>query len=173
MINIQFSRWVMSDSLWPPWTAACQASLSITNSRSLLKTHVHRVGDAIQPSHPLLSPSPPAFNPSQHQGLFQWVSSLHQVASIGASASVWVLPMNIQDWFPLGLTGLISLQSEGLSSLLQHHNSKASILQRSAFFMVQLSHSYMTLGKTIILTIQTFVCKVMSLCFLLCCLGLS
>ena len=65
-----------------PWTAVCQASLSITNSWSLLKTHVHQVGDAIQPSHPLLSPSPPAPNPSQHQGLFQWVSSSHQVATI-------------------------------------------------------------------------------------------
>ena len=126
-----------------------------------IQIHFHRLCDAIQPSHPLLSPSPPAFNPSQHQGLFQWVSSLHQVASIGASASVWVLPMNIQDWFPLGLTGLISLQSEGLSSLLQHHNSKASILQRSAFFTVQLSHPYMATGKSIASTRQTLVDKVL------------
>ena len=65
-----------------PWTAACQASLSITSSWSLLKTYVHWVSDAIQPSHPLLSPSPPAFNLSQHQGLFQWVSSSHQVAKV-------------------------------------------------------------------------------------------
>ena len=64
-----------------PWTAASQASLSITNSRSLLKL-VHRVSDAIQPSHPLLMPSPPALNVSQHQGLFKWVSSLHQVAKV-------------------------------------------------------------------------------------------
>ena len=64
-----------------PWTAACQASLSITNSQSLLK-HVHWVGDAIQPFHPLSSPSPPAFNHSQHQGLFNWVRSLHQVAKV-------------------------------------------------------------------------------------------
>ena len=63
---------------------------------------------------------------------------------------------------PLGLIGLISLQSKGLSSLLQHHNSKASILQCSAFFMVQLSHPYMTTGKTIALTRQTFVGKMMS-----------
>ena len=74
------------------------------------QTHVHWVGDTIQPSHPLSSPSP-AFSLSQHQGLFQWVTSLHQVAK-GASASV--LLMNIQDWFPLGLTGLIFLQSKGL-----------------------------------------------------------
>ena len=73
--------------------------------------------------------------------------------------------MNIQDWFPLRLIGWISLQSKGLSSLLQHHSSKASILQRSAFFIVQLSQPYMTTGKTIALTRQTLVTKVMSLLF--------
>ena len=88
--------------------------------------------------------------------------------SIGASASASVLLMNIQGWFPLGLTGLISLQSKGLSkSLLQHHSCKASILQHSAFFMVQVSHLYMTTGKTIALTIRTFVG------FLIRCLALS
>ena len=85
--------------------------------------------------------------------------------SIGVSASPSVLTMNIQDWFPLGLTGLISLLSKGLSSLLQHHSSKASNLQHSAFCMVQLSHSYMTTGKTVTLTRGTFVGKVMSLLF--------
>ena len=70
--------------------------------------------------------------------------------SIGISASVPVLPMNIQGWFPLGWTGWISLQSKGLKSLLQHHSSKASILHHSAFFIVQLSHSSMTTGKTIL-----------------------
>ena len=82
------------------------------------QTRVHWVGDAIQPSHPQ-PPSPPALNLSQHQGLFQWVSSLHQVAKeyIGASASVSVLPMNIQGWFTLGLTNLISLHSKGLSKV--------------------------------------------------------
>ena len=65
-----------------PWTAACQASLSITNSQSSTQTHVHLVGDAIQPSHPLSSLSLPALNLSQHQGLFQWVSCLHQVAKL-------------------------------------------------------------------------------------------
>ena len=83
------------------------------------QTHVCWVGDAIQPYHPLPSPSPPALNLFQHQGLFQWVSSSHQVAqSIGASASASVLPVNIQGWFTLGLTGLISLQSKGLSTVL-------------------------------------------------------
>ena len=65
-----------------PWIAARQASLSITNSRSSLKLNVHWVGDAIQPSHPLSSPSPPAPNPSQHQSLFQWVNSSHEVAKV-------------------------------------------------------------------------------------------
>ena len=74
-------------------------------------------------------------------------------------------PMNIQDWFPLGLSGLISLQSRGLSSLLQHHSSKASILWRSAFFMVQISHPYMTTGETIALTRWPFAGRVMSLLF--------
>ena len=78
------------------------------------QTHVHWVGDAIQPSHPLSSPSPPAFNLSQHQGLFQWVSSSHQVAKVLEfqlqHQSFWW--MNIQDWFPLGWTGWISLQSK-------------------------------------------------------------
>ena len=84
--------------------------------------------------------------------------------SIGVSASAGVLPTNILDWFPLGWTGLISLKSKGaLKSLLQHHSSKASILQCSAFFIVQLSHPYMTAGKTIALTRWTFVGKVMSL----------
>ena len=84
------------------------------------------------------------------------------------------LPMNIQDWFPLGLTGFISLLSKGLTGvfLLQYHSSNASVLQPSAFFMVQLSHPYMTTGRTIALTGWTFVGKVMSLLFI-CCLGWS
>ena len=83
--------------------------------------------------------------------------------SIEASASV--LPMNIQDWFPLGLTNWTSLHSKGLSSLLQYHSSKASVLQCSAFFTVQLSHSYTTTGKTIAFTRGTFVGIVASLLF--------
>ena len=100
----------------------------------LAQTH-HQVSDTIQPSHPLSSPSPPTFNLSQHQDLFQWVSSSHQSGqSIKASASASVLPMNIQDWFPLGLTGWISLQSQGLSSVFsnttvqKHHSSVLSFL---------------------------------------------
>ena len=86
--------------------------------------------------------------------------------SIGASASASVLPMNTQDWSPLGWSGWIFLQSKGLKGFLQHHSSKASTLQRSAFFMVQLSHPYTTTGKTIALTRWIFVGKVMSLLFM-------
>ena len=98
----------------------------------LTQTHVHWVGDAIQPSHPLSSPSPPTFNLSQHQGIFQWVSSSHQVAKVLESVSV--LPMNIQDWFPLGLTSLISLQSKGFSELFSN-----TTVQKHPFFGTQLS----------------------------------
>ena len=85
--------------------------------------------------------------------------------SIGTPASASVLSMNIQDWFPLGMTGL-NLQSKGLlGNLLQHHNSKASVLQCSAFFMVQLSHRHITAGKTTALTRWTFVSRVRPLLF--------
>ena len=87
----------------------------------LAQIHVYPVGDAIQPSHPLSSPSPPTFNLSQGQDLFQWVSSLHQAARVlEFSASASVFPMNIQDWFPWGLTGLISLQFKGLSRVFSN-----------------------------------------------------
>ena len=113
----------------------------------LAQTHVHWVSDAIQPSHPLSSPSPPALNLSQQQGLFQWVSPSHQVAKVSASASV--LPLNIQDWFPLGWTDWISLQSEGLSRVFSNTTvQKHQFFGRSAFFIIQLSHPYMSTGKT-------------------------
>ena len=107
---------------------------------------------------------------SQHQsGCFpmSWLST----QSIGVLASV--LPMNTQGWCPLGLTGLSSLLSKGLKSFLQHHNSKASIIWCSVFFTVQLSHPYMTTGKTIVLTIWTFGSRAWGLWFLICCLSLS
>ena len=128
--------------------------------------------------HPLLSPSPPALNLSQHQGIFKWVSSLHQVAKV-----LEFQLMNTQDWFPLGWTGWIFLQSKGLSRVfsnttvqkhqfyvwqkpLQYYKvislqlikihekkrnkqtKKASILRHSAFFIVQLSHPYMNSMKS-------------------------
>ena len=96
------------------------------------QTHVHQVGDAIQPSHPLSSPSPPAPNPSQHHGLFQWVNSSHEVANVSTSASV--LPMNTQDWSPLGWTGWISLQSKGVLRIFSN-----TTVQKHQFFGTQLS----------------------------------
>ena len=113
------------------------------------QTHVHWVNDATQPSHPLLSPSPPALNLSQHQGLFQCQFFVLDGQSFRASVSTSVLPMNIQGWFPLGLTGLSIVQG-ALKSLLHHHSLKASILQHSAFFMVQIPHEYMTTGKIVL-----------------------
>ena len=155
----------MSDSLQAHGLQ--HASLAITNSRSLHKLIWTWVGDAIQPSHPLSSPSPPTFNLSQHQGLFQWVSSLHQVPK-DWSFSFSISPFNeysglisssMVDWLEL-----LAVQGT-LKSLLQHHSSKASILQHSAFFTVQLSHPYVTTEKTIALTRLTSVGQVMSLLF--------
>ena len=160
-----FSHSVMSNSLWPH---GLQQALfpGLHHLPELAQTQVHQVSDAIQSSHPLWFPSPPAFNLSQHQGLFQWVGSSHQMAkywsfsfSISASNEYSALISFRMDW-----VDLLAVQGT-LKSLLQHHNSKALILQCSAFFIVQLSHSYMTTGKTIALTRWTFVGKVMSLLF--------
>ena len=133
--SIQFSHSVISDSLWPhglqharfpcppPTPRACSNSCSLSQ------------WCYIQPSYPLSSPSPLTFNLSQHQGLFQWVSSLHQVAKvIRVSVSASVLPMNTQDWSPLGLTGSISLQSKGLSRIFSN-----TTVQKHQFFCAQLS----------------------------------
>ena len=147
-----------------PWIAAHQVFLSITNSRSPPKPM--SIESVIQLSNPLSSPSPPTLNFSQHQGLFKWVSSLNQVAKV-LEFSFNISPTSEHpglmsfrmDWLDL-------LADQGtLKSLLQHHNSKVSILQCSAFFTVQLSHPYMTIGKTIALTRWILVGKVMSLLF--------
>ena len=120
--------------------------------------------------HPAISCSVVPFS-SCLQSFLAWRSlQMSQLFTSGGqniriSASTWVLPVNTQDWSPLGWTGWISLQSKRLKSLLQHHSSKASILRRSAFFIVQLSHPYLTTGKTIALTRWAFVDKVMSLLF--------
>ena len=128
------------------------------------QTHVHRVSDAIQPSHSLSSLSPSAPNPSQHQSLFQWVNSSHEVAKY------WSFSFSISP--SKEIPGLISFRMDRLDllavqrtlkSLLQHHSSKASILRCSAVFTVQLSHSYMTTGKNKASTRWIFVGKVMSL----------
>ena len=130
------------------------------------QTHVHRVGHAIQPPHPLLSPSPPAPNPSQHQ-VFSNESSLRM-----RWPKYWSFSFSISTFheysglisFRMDLLDLLAVEGT-LKSLLQHHSSKASIFQHSAFFTVQLSHPYMTTGKTVALTRWTFVGKVMSLLF--------
>ena len=129
------------------------------------QTHVHRVGDAIHPSHPLSSPSPPVFNLFQHQGLFKWVSSLQQVAKIlefqiQHQSFQWIFRT---DLLSDGLVGspCSPRNSQESSPTPQLKSINSSVLS----FIVQLSHPYVTTGKTIALTRQTFVGKVMSLLF--------
>ena len=145
--GVQFSRSVVSDSA-TSWTAAHQASLSITNSQSPPKPMSHRVGDAIQPSHPLSSTSPPALNLSQHQGFsnesalcIRWPKYLSFSFNISPSNEHPGLISFRMDWLDR-----LAVQRT-LKSLLQHHTLKASILQHSAFFIVQLSHPYIPLEK--------------------------
>ena len=163
--SVQFSRSVVSDSLWPH-ELQHEDSLSITISQSSLRLTSIK---SVMPSshvilcHPLLllPPIPPIIKVFLMSQLFAWGGQ-----STGVSALTSFLPKKSKGWSPSGWTGWISLQSKGLfKSLLQHHSSKASILRCSAFFTVQLSHPYMTTGKTIALTRWTFVDKVMSLLF--------
>ena len=153
----------MSDPLQPHGLQ--HTRLFITNSQSLLK--LISIESVLASNHLISSisshPPCPAFSFSQHQGLFQRVNSLHQYWSfsfnISLSNEYSVLISFRIDWFDL-------LEVQGtLKSLLQHHSAKISILWHSAFFMVQLSHPYMTAGKTIALTRWTFIRKVMSLLF--------
>ena len=142
-----------------PWTAGHQASLSITNSRSLPKLMSI---ESVMPSNHLILCHHVLLLPSVFPSIRVFSNEFFASGSqhIGISASASVLPMNTQDWSPLGW---ISLQSKGLSRVLQHCSSNASILWHSAFFIVQLLHPYMTTGKTVALTRWTFVGKVMSL----------
>ena len=109
------------------------------------QTHVHWVSDAIQPSRPLSCPSPPAFNLSQHQGLFQWVSSSHHVAQVlelWHQSFQWIFRVDLlYDWL---IWSCCPRESQGFSSAPQF---EGIILWCSAFFIVKLSHSYMTVGK--------------------------
>ena len=132
---VQFSSVAQScPTLWDPMNCSMPALPVRHQLPDPTQTHVHWVGDATQPSHPLSSPSP-APNPSQHQSLFQWVNSSHEVAkSIGVSASTSNFPMNTQDWSPLGWTGWISLQSKGLSRVYSN-----TTVQKHQFFGAQLS----------------------------------
>jgi len=161
-----FSCSVMSDSLWPH---------GLQRTRLPCPSPYPRVFSNSCPlswwCHPTISssvtPPPPAFKSSPASKSFP-LNSLFTSGdqSIGASTSASILPMNIQGWFPLELTGLISLLYKRLSRIFSStHSSKVSILQYSAFFIVQLSHPYMTTGKTIALTIRTFAGKELSLLF--------
>ena len=134
----------------------------------LAQTQVHRVGDAIQPSHPLSSSSPPAFNLAQHQGLNQWVSSSHQVGKNWSfSFSIrWARISASKDWFPLGWIGWISFQSKGLSKSSptpQFKSINSSMLSFLYGPTLTSKHDYCL--KTITLTRWTFIGKVMSLLF--------
>ena len=141
-----FSHSVVSDSSWPHELQHARLPCPSPSPRVCSNS-----GTLNQWCHPIISSSVICFSclqsfPASGSFPMSWLLPSGG-QSIGASASV--LPMNVQDWFPLGLTGLISLQSKGLSSLLQHHSPKASILQHSAFFIVQHSPPYMTTGKTL------------------------
>ena len=155
--SVQFSHSVVSDSLWPH---------ELQHSRPPCPSPIPGV-------YPNPCPSSRWCHPTVSSSVFPFSSCLQSFPASGSflmsqfftsggiSSSTSVLSMNILDWFPLGLTGWISLQSKRPSSLLQHHTSKASILWYSAFFIVHLSHPYMTTGKIIPLIRRTVVSKVM------------
>ena len=170
--SVQFSRSVVSDSV-TSWTAACQASLSITNSRSLPKLMSI---ESVMPSNHLILCCPLLLLPSIFPSIraFSNESALRSRWPKYQSFSLNISPSNEHPGlisFRMDQLDLLAVQGT-LKSLLQHHSSKASILQCSAFFIVQLSHPYMTTRNTIALTRWTFVGKEMSLLFI-CCLGWS
>jgi len=122
------------------------------------QTHV----ESVMPSNHLILCCPLLLPPSIFPSIRVFSSEsflLIRWPNIAVSASASIFPMNSRDWFPLGWTGWMSLQSKRLKSLLQHHSSKASLLLRSAFFIVQFSHPYMTTGKTIALPRRTFLAR--------------
>ena len=132
--SVQFSCSVMSDSLWPHRLQHTRPPCP-SPTPEFIPTCVHWVGDAIQPSCPLSSPSPPAFSLSQHQALFQWVSSSHQVAKVlEFQLQHQSFQLIFRTDFPLGWTGWISLQSKGLSEVFSN-----TTVQKHQFFGTQLS----------------------------------
>ena len=164
--SVQFSSVTQScPTLCDPMICSTPG-LPVHHQLQFTQTRVHRVSDAIQLSHPLSFPSPPASSPSQHQGLsnksalrMRWPKYWSFSLSISPSSEHPGLVSFRMDWLDL-----LAVQGT-LKSLLHHHSSKASVLRHSAFFIVQLSHPYMTTGKTIALTRWTFVGKVISLLF--------
>ena len=172
LLSLQFSCSVRSNSL-DPMDCSTPGFPVHHQLPELVQTSAYWVSDATPPSHPLLSPSL-AFSLSQHQGLFQWISS-----SIIRWQKYWSFNFSISPsnkyagWISSRMDWIDLLAVQGtLKSLLQHHSSNASIIWFSAFFLVQFSHPYMTTGKTIAFTRWIFVGKVMSL-LLICCLGWS
>ena len=153
-ISIQFSSLQLLSRVWlfcNPMDCGTPRSPVLHHLPEFAQTQVHWVGDAMQPFHSLLSPSPPPFNLSQHQGLcIMWLKFW----------SFSISPSNeYSGLISFRLTGLVSAVQETLKSLFQHCNLTALILQYSAFFMVQLLHLYRTSGKAIALTIWTFADK--------------
>ena len=164
--SVQFSSVTQSClTLCNPMDCSMTGFLVHHQLPKLTETHVHWIDNTIQPSHPLFSPSLPAFNLSQHQGLF-WVSSSHDMAKV-LEFHFTISPSNdysglisfMIDWFDF-----LAVQRTP-QSLLQYHSSKASILLQSAFSVVQLLQPYITTRKTMALSRCTFVSKVMSLLF--------
>ena len=171
MLSIQFSSVAQScPTLCDPMDCSTPGFPVYHQLPELTQARVPWVSDAIQPSHPLSSPSPSTFNHSQHQCLFKWVSSLHQWPkywsfsfSISPSKEHPRLISFRMDWLDL-----LAVQAT-LKSLLQHHSSKASILWHSPFFIVQFSYQYLTTGKTIALTRDRALSANWYLCFFICC----
>ena len=164
-LSVQFSHSVVSDSLWLHGFQHARLPCPSPTPRAYSNSC-----PSSQWYHPIISSSVVPFSSRSQSfpasGSFQMSQFFPSSGqSIGVSASTSVLPVNMQVWFPLGWTGWISLKAKTLKSLLQYHSSKASILRCSAFFIVQLSHRYMTTRKTTALTRWTFVGKVMSLLF--------
>ena len=149
-ISVQFSSVAQScPTLCEPMNRSTSGLPTQNQLLDSTQTRVHRVDDAIQPSHPLSSPSSPALSLSQHQSLFQWVHSLYQVAKV-LEFQLQHRPSNERSGpitFRMDWLDLLAVQGT-LKSLLQHCSSKASILWSSALFIVQPSHPYMTTGKT-------------------------
>ena len=133
-IYVQFSSVVqLCPTLWDPIDCSMPGFLIHHQLPEFTQSYVHLVVDTIQPFHPLSSPSPPPFNLSQHQGLFKWVSSSHQVAKVlELQLQAAVLPMSIQGWSPLGLTGLTSLRSNSFSRVFS-----STTIWKHQFFGVQ------------------------------------
>ena len=159
--EFQFSSIAQScPTLYDPMNCSTPGLPVLHQLLEFTQTQVHRVDDVIQPSDPLSSPSPPAPNSSQHCSLFQWVSSSHEVAKYW-SFNLSISPSNEHPGlisFRMDCLDLLAVQGT-LKSLLHHLSSKASILQHSAFFTVQLSHPYMTTEKTTALTRRPLLAK--------------